>query len=135
MVEGDQRNHAVREPAAVQMTAGGPDIPDPIRLALEEERLVLFCGAGVSMRPSPTSAGRPSYRGLVDGVYERLGSTREGPEASAYSAGLLDRTLHLLEARMGRDAVRSAIVAQLEVTAPTDRHTSVVELAKLRESQ
>jgi NAD-dependent SIR2 family protein deacetylase len=45
----------------------GPDIPSEIVRAVEEGRVVFFCGAGVSQQ-----AGLPGFKGLVDKVYEML---------------------------------------------------------------
>lgn len=40
-------------------------LPDEIRIALEEERLVVFAGAGVSM---PPPSNLPSFRGLASKI-------------------------------------------------------------------
>ena len=44
------------------MLFSGVRLPDQIRIALEEGRLVIFAGAGISM-PSPSNL--PSFNGLV----------------------------------------------------------------------
>ena len=47
----------------------GPDIPDELLLALDEGRVVFFCGAGVSR----AKAGLPNFFGLADRVLKSLG--------------------------------------------------------------
>ncbi len=46
----------------------GPDIPDELLLALDEERVVFFCGAGVSL----ANAGLPDFLGLTNTVLKNL---------------------------------------------------------------
>ncbi len=50
------------------MQIGSLDIPEEILTALEEKRLVIFAGAGVSI---PPPAGLPSFRGLVEDIVGR----------------------------------------------------------------
>ena len=52
----------------MQFVADGPDIPDALFQALEDEKLVLFCGAGLS-KPS----GLPTFRELVEQVVTTTG--------------------------------------------------------------
>jgi hypothetical protein len=46
---------------------GGPFIPDEVVQDLEDDQLILFCGAGISIQ-----AGLPSFGGLVEHVYKTL---------------------------------------------------------------
>ena len=55
----------------MQFVANGPDIPDALLQAHEEGRVVFFCGAGISY-----PAGLPGFKGLVDGIYHLVGTTR-----------------------------------------------------------
>ncbi len=50
-----------------QFVRNGPAIPDKLVQELEDDRVVIFCGAGVSM-----GAGLPSYNGLVGHCYDTL---------------------------------------------------------------
>jgi NAD-dependent SIR2 family protein deacetylase len=50
------------------MQIGPLDLPDEVLTALEEERLVIFAGAGVSI---PPPASLPDFRGLVEGIVGR----------------------------------------------------------------
>lgn len=56
------------------MQIGSLDFPDEVLTALEEKRLVIFAGAGVSI-PSPASL--PSFRSLVEGIVGRALSPDE----------------------------------------------------------
>lgn len=53
----------------MQFIEGGPDIPDELLLALDEGRVVFFCGAGVSR----AKADLPDFFGLADQVLKTLG--------------------------------------------------------------
>jgi hypothetical protein len=112
----------------MQFIRGGPDIPDEVIAALQEDRLILFCGAGISM------PALPSFRGLVEKVYQRLHEDvgLDPAEARAFKSRDYDRLLDLLERRVERKKVRDAVVAELTAppTAPTDRHSNALELAK-----
>lgn len=48
----------------------GPVVPDELVQSLEDDRVVIFCGAGISM-----GAGLPSYVGLVKYCYDELAET------------------------------------------------------------
>lgn len=70
------------------LVPNGPDIPLDVMDAHEAGRLVLFCGAGVSAR-----AGLPMFSGLVEGVYEALGTARTASEESEWQSKNYDRVL------------------------------------------
>ncbi len=69
----------------------GPIIPDQLVQELEEDRVVVFCGAGISM-----GAGLPDFRGLVDHCYTELGAAKPPPKSVEWT--WLDRMLGTLEA-------------------------------------
>jgi SIR2-like domain len=112
----------------MQFIRGGPDIPDEVIEALEEGRLILFCGAGLSMPVLP------SFRGLVEKVYQRLHEDigLDPAEAKAFKNRDFDRVLDLLERRVERKEVRDAVIAELTTpaTAPAGRHRHSLELAE-----
>ena len=114
----------------MQFIADGPDIPDELLQAHEENRAVFFCGAGISY-----AAGLPSFKGLVDKIYEQLGTTRTEIEEQAYERNQYDLTLNLLEQRYPgkRIAVRTALAASLEPKLrrrhATCTHTALLQLA------
>ena len=74
---------------------GAPNIPLELIEAQESEKLVFFCGAGVSY-----SAGLPVFYGLVENVFKNLGIKKNDTEVEAIKSGFYDRALGLLEARI-----------------------------------
>lgn len=118
----------------MQFVANGPDLPDSLVQAHEEGRVVFFCGAGISY-----PAGLPSFKGLVDAIYERVGTTRTAMEQEAYERNQFDATLDLLERRLPgqRIAVRHALAQALQpklrrkgAGAP---HAALLQLARCRD--
>ena len=61
----------------MRFTQNGPDIPDDLLLALDEGRVVFFCGAGVSR----AKAQLPDFFGLADDVLNSLGVEKDSPAA------------------------------------------------------
>ena len=118
----------------MQFISNGPDIPDALLQAHEEDRAVFFCGAGISY-----PAGLPDFKGLVDEIYRRLGTTRDEMEDDAYRRDQFDKTLDLLERRIPgqRIAVRKALAEALQPKlrrhSATDTHTALLQLARSRE--
>ncbi|MHC2433969.1 SIR2 family protein [Bradyrhizobium sp. USDA 4451] len=118
----------------MQFVPHGPDIPDALLQAHEEGRLVLFCGAGISY-----PAGLPGFKGLVDDIYARVGTTRSDIEQQAYDRSQFDATLDLLERRLPgqRLAVRQGLLQALKPNwhrkGATDTHEALLELARSRE--
>src|SRR5258708_8548551 len=118
----------------MQFVANGPDIPDPLLQAHEESRVVFFCGAGISY-----PAGLPGFKGLVDEIYQRAGTTRSDIEQDAYGRSQFDATLDLLECRLPgqRIAVRQRLAQALQPKwrrkGATDTHVALLELARCRE--
>lgn len=118
----------------MQFVANGPDIPDELLQAHEEGRVVFFCGAGISY-----PAGLPGFKGLVNEIYRRVGTTRSAIEQETYERGQFDATLDLLEHRLPgqRIAVRKALSQALQPKwrrkGATDTHAALLELAHGRE--
>ncbi len=117
----------------MQFVANGPDIPVDVLRAQEEGRLVLFCGTGISI-----PAGLPDFRGLIDKVYEGLGTTPTPEEQNELSGRqpAFDRVLNLLEgpARFRRDQVRQQVARVLATPANPylDTHRAILKLARDR---
>jgi hypothetical protein len=99
----------------------GPNIPLDLIAAQEKGQTIFVCGAGVSR-----GAGLPLFRGLVEGVYQRLGedwnlhpAEREGMRPGGALEGQYDRVLRCLERRLAasdaprnrgmRERIRSAV--------------------------
>ena len=111
----------------------GPDIPEHLLQAHEDGRVVFFCGAGIS-----TPAGLPLFKGLVDRIYEQLGTNKEPLEEAAYKKKQYDSTIHQLERRYPgqRPAVRKPLVKILKPKwrrqGATTTHQALLQLAKDR---
>ena len=122
----------------MQFVINGPDIPDALLRAHEEDRAVFFCGAGISY-----PAGLPDFKGLVDEIYRRLGTTPNDNEFEdkAYRQKQFDITLGLLEQRIPgqRIAVRKALAAalqpNLQCTGATNTHMALLQLARGRNNK
>lgn len=118
----------------MQFSNNGPDIPEVLLQAHEEGRVVFFCGAGISY-----PAGLPDFKGLVDDIYQRLGTGRTPIEEEAFSRNQFDATLDLLERRIAgqRIAVRKelekSLRPNLSSTGATDTHAALLQLARNRD--
>ena len=119
----------------MQFLPDGPHVPDELIQSLEDENVVLFCGAGVSK-----NVGLPDFGELVMKVYRHLhlpvrksGEPENEEEYDEFGAKHFDRVLGLLEARLGnRAVVRQAVQEILEIPpgAPLPFHSSLLELAR-----
>ena len=94
---------------------GEVELPNEIERALEEQRLVFFCGAGVSVY-----TGLPLFKGLVEDVFERtyrriheLSGDNLEPAKTAFCAGQYDRALGLLEQALTPGTMRRAVIDEL----------------------
>ena len=118
----------------MQFVPNGPDIPDSLLQAHEDGRVVFFCGAGISY-----PAGLPGFKGLVDDIYRRVGTSRTAIEEAVYSRHQFDATLDLLERRLPgqRLAVRQALAQALQPKwrrkGALDTHIAMLDLARTRE--
>lgn len=98
----------------MQFIADGPDIPAEVLNALEKNRLILFCGAGISV-PS----GLPGFKSLVEKVVKEVGGDFKPLEAREFKAENYDRVLGLLEQRIDSNIVRKKV---RYFTPPTRRY-------------
>jgi NAD-dependent SIR2 family protein deacetylase len=106
---------------AMQFLPHGPDISDELIAAQENGQTIFVCGAGVSR-----TVGLPLFRGLVEGIYQKLGedwklhaAEREGMQEDGHYYGQYDRVLRCLEKRLGasdsprnrgmRERIRAAV--------------------------
>ncbi len=117
----------------MQFVENGPDIPERLLQEHEDGRVIFFCGAGISY-----PAGLPGFGGLVDKIYEELGTTRSIIEDEAYGKGQYDATLDLLERRVPgqREAVRAALQKVLKPNlrkkGAKDTHNALLQLSRDR---
>ena len=117
-------------------TNGAPDIPLEVLNAQEKDRLIFFCGAGIS-RP----AGLPGFGKLVTKTYKRLRDVPNNLEKEAIDKNLYDRALDLLERRYQKPdradnyLVRKNIIEclKLESLSNVSTHKAILELAKTKE--
>ena len=105
----------------MQFVKDGPDIPERLLQKHEEERVVFFCGAGIS-RPS----GLPDFKCLAKRLYLYCGSDRDPAQKAAFDAELFDTAIGLLEQNIvgGRDTVRREL-AKILSSAPNPNPNSV----------
>jgi len=109
----------------------GPDIPLEVLNAYQEERLILFCGAGVSKN----LAGLPLFKDLVKDIYAKLNEVMEPPEKAAFKKLEFDRALDLLARRRGDSQKIRQTVADILSPHSLKRgqlrlHKSLLEVAK-----
>lgn len=96
--------------------------------------MVFFCGAGISY-----PAGLPGFKGLVDKIYDLVGTSHTDIERVAYDRGQFDATLDLLERRLPgqRLAVRNELAEALRPKSrrrgATETHASLLQLARGRD--
>lgn len=120
----------------MQFVKRGPDIPERLLQAHEDEHVVFFCGAGISY-----PAGLPTFAGLVKQLYGEMGIDPDPVEAAAIKGGQYDTAVGLLEAKVmgGRQSVREALASILtpNFAAPhaTTTHRALLTLARSREGR
>jgi len=117
----------------MRFSENGADIPDELIRAVRNGEVVFLCGAGVSFR-----AGLPTFQGLTEQVYLKLGETHnnEPAERKAFERNEYDRALGSLEKRThlhGAPSLVRAAVADL-LTAKDGMvisdHLSLLQLSR-----
>jgi hypothetical protein len=108
----------------VQFITNGPDIPERLLQAHKDERVVFFCGAGISQ-----PAGLPGFKGLVDKLYNELNINPTPVEETAIKAEQFDTAIGLLEGRVvgSRNTVRNALARILSLTLDQPNATATHE--------
>lgn len=125
---------------------GGPNIPDELLLALDEGRVVFFCGAGVSR----AKVNLPDFFGLADQVLKTLGVPNDSPsvrilneareiESRTGVPGLIsaDRIFGLLEPDFLERDIESAVAKALMPKSGVDlwAHKILLDLATTKEGK
>jgi len=119
----------------MQFIPQGPVIPESLLQAHEEGRVVFFCGAGISF-----PADLPGFEGLVNGIYQHLGTDPTPIEQNALNRKQFDATLGLLERRVPgqrialRTALANVLQPSLALEGATDTHNALLQLARCRKS-
>ncbi len=117
----------------MQFIANGPDIPETLLDTHEEGHVVFFCGAGISY-----PACLPGLKGLVDMIYDLIGTTRDPLEEETYQRGQYDATLDLLERRLPgqrlamRRVLHDILKPKLRRKGATHTHEALLQLGKDR---
>jgi hypothetical protein len=120
-----------------QFVVGGPPIPSEIIRELEDERLVFFCGAGISI-----GTGLPNFRDLTLEAIRQIdrapGDIPADPAIrDAYDRGLYDKALNILEDMEGhRGDLRRFIAARLtrrmrNAQEQLRLHSALLDLSRL----
>lgn len=105
----------------------GPVVPDSLVQELEDDRVVFFCGAGISQ-----GAGLPSYTGLVKHCFEELDRTT--PDSDHEDWYWPDRMLGSLESVTSPEDVRRVVVERLsQDSGNLDFHRAILRLSRLRQ--
>lgn len=115
----------------MQFITNGPDIPDALLQAHEEDRVVFFCGAGISYR-----AGLKGFDWLVDEIYRHCGTRRNRLEDNAFENRQFDTVLNLLEDRLPRGrlglamrkSLAKALKPSLRKKGAIDTHSALLTL-------
>lgn len=107
---------------------GGPHIPDEVDRALEDERLVLFCGAGVSM-----AAGLPDFRGLVKKLYKGL--NQDAPPEGDKQWDWPDRLLGQLERDHPGNFRQKLHEILIRKPKKLGTHESIIQIARLKDQR
>jgi hypothetical protein len=84
-----------KEPRQLQLVADGPDIPTELFQKLEDDELVLFCGAGLSM-----GAGLCDFKTLVKKVIEKNGECSGVTKFYSSAKGATNSGAFLADGRM-----------------------------------
>jgi hypothetical protein len=120
-----------------QFVVGGPRIPSEIIRELEDERLVFFCGAGISI-----GTGLPNFRDLTLEAIKHIDRAPEDIPADpairdAYRWGLYDKALNILEDMEGhrgdlRQFIAKRLTRRMRNTKEQLRlHRALLDLSRL----
>lgn len=108
----------------------GPDIPEETLNALRDNRLVLFCGAGISL-----ASGLPDFAGLVKSVRKALDLDVNDEFHGSEHLGL-DKQLMLMEGKLTDPSImRKEVVKILSKDIPNEEclntHKALLDLSRI----
>ena len=116
-----------------ELVRQGPDIPVDLLNKLDDERLVFFCGAGVSRGGN---SRLPGFRRLLCQVYETNHIEPDEVEAEAIRQCAYDKAFELLERpeRLPSQQLYESVVAQLSVSppGPLQMHQNLLALSRVK---
>ena len=119
-----------------ELVASGPIIPVQLMNDLDNERVVFFCGAGVSAGPG---SGLPGFKELVEHVYSANLMEPDSVEQAALDLPTerqpqFDKALGLLERpdRLGAELLRATVIDCLSKPSfgPLDVHEALITLSR-----
>ena len=115
-----------------ELVSKGPDIPVDLLNQLEDDRVVFFCGAGVSMGGN---SRLPGFRRLLCHVYLSNHIEPDDVEAEALRQCAYDKAFDLLErkARLGSQQLYESVVNRLSVSpaGPLQMHRDFLALSRV----
>ena len=115
-----------------ELVPKGPDVPADLLNQLDDERVVFFCGAGVSMGGN---SRLPSFHGLLCQVYQSNRIEPDDLEAEALRQSAYDKAFELLERpeRLGSQQVYESVVASLSISpvGPLQMHWDLLALSRV----
>lgn len=103
----------------MRFTPDGPSIPDQLLERRDAGRVVLFCGAGVSLK-----AKLPSFVGLTKSVIDFFDPPSDSEIVKTFQPWIeddhgpkvpLDQIFHLLHQEFGREDVEALVAQQLQI--------------------
>ncbi len=113
-----------------ELVSKGPDIPTELLNQLEDDKVVFFCGAGVSRGGG---SQLPGYRGLLCNVYRENHLPPDKVERKALEDDAYDKVFERLErpGRLGSEQVRKSVTACLskEPAGPLQMHRDLLSLS------
>lgn len=113
-----------------ELVSKGPDIPVELLNQLDDDRVVFFCGAGVSMGGG---SQLPNFRDLLCHVYQENHLPPDEIERKALKDDAYDKVFERLERpeRLGPEQVRQSVAACLskEPAGPLQMHRDLLSLS------
>jgi hypothetical protein len=113
-------------------TADGVDFPDKLLQALDSDRLVVFVGAGVSMRAykdQPPDTYYPGFQELAEQIAQRIGHTISEKDKENLRSNYVDRVLGEWDDKTGDIKGRAAAILQTNETGQRlDQHRAIIRL-------
>ena len=115
-----------------ELVSKGPDVPVDLLNQLDDERVVFFCGAGVSMGGN---SRLPGFRRLLCQVYQSNHIEPNDLETEALRKPAYDKAFELLERqdRLGSQRLYESVVDRLSVSpaGPLQMHRDLLALSRV----